>query len=103
MNPWSSIGILAAYLVLTGCAEGAKLVQDSGEGGVVIYPFNGEQGHMLSSFRKDAIGLMQQKCGGPYTIVREGEAKGRSRVVSPVEGAQEFVQERRWGIEFRCK
>jgi hypothetical protein len=46
---------------------------------------------------------MKEKCGGPYTIVREGEAKGRTRMTSPVEGAQEIVQERRWGIQFQCK
>jgi hypothetical protein len=34
--------------------------------------------------------------------VREGEARGRARVVG-VEGGQEILRERRWGIEFRCK
>ena len=82
---------------MTGCAEGAKLVQERENGGVVAYPFKGEQGSMLSSFRQDALALMKEKCGGPYTIVLEGEAKGRTRMVSPVEGAQEIVQERRWG------
>jgi hypothetical protein len=102
MKIWSSLSLLLV-IALVGCAEGAKLVQEMEDGGVVSYPFKGEQGSMLSSFRKDALALMKEKCGGPYTIVREGEAKGRSRVVSPVAGAQEMVQERRWGIEFRCK
>ena len=101
MKTWSSLGC-ALVLFLAGCAEGAKLVQDTGDGGVATYPFKGEQGSMLSSFRQDALALMKEKCGGPYTIVREGEAKGRVRVAG-VEGAQEIVQERRWGIEFRCK
>ncbi len=73
------------------------------EGGVVVYPFKTDQGHMLSSFRKEALALMTKKCGGPYTIVREGETKGRSRVAGSVEGAQEIVLERRWGIQFRCR
>ena len=73
------------------------------DGGVVTYPFKGDQGHMLSSFRKDAIVLMKDTCGGSYTIVREGEAKGRARVAGAIEGSQEIVRERRWGIEFRCK
>lgn len=102
MKIWSRLAVLFV-IALAGCAEGAKLVQEREDGGVVAYPFKGEQGSMLSSFRQDALALMKEKCGGPYTIVREGETKGRSRVVSPVEGAQEFVQERRWGIEFRCK
>ena len=98
----SSLGCLLG-LLLAGCADGAKLTQDTGDGGVVIYPFKGEQGAMLSSFRKDAMALMKKKCGGAYTIVREGETKGRSRIAGSVQGSQEIVQERRWGIEFRCK
>ena len=102
MKIWSSLALLMGILLL-GCAEGAKLVQEREDGGVVSYPFRGEQGSILSSFRKDALALMKGKCGGLYTIVREGETKGRSRMASPVEGAQELVRERRWGIEFQCK
>ncbi|MEO5956311.1 MAG: hypothetical protein ABIR36_11565 [Nitrospiraceae bacterium] len=94
--------VLLMVILLLGCAEGAKLVQEREAGGVVSYPFKGEQGSMLSSFRKDALALMKEKCG-VYTIVREGETKGRSRMASPVEGAQELVRERRWGMEFQCK
>jgi hypothetical protein len=102
MKIWSSL-ILLMVMFLLGCAEGAKLVQEREDGGVVSYPFKGEQGSMLSSFRKDALALMKEKCGGLYTITREGETKGRSRMVSPVEGAQELIRERRWGMEFQCK
>lgn len=102
MKVWSRLAVLFA-LALVGCGEGAKLLQENEDGGVVVYPFKGEQGSMLSSFRTDALALMKEKCGGPYTIVREGEAKGRTRMVSPVEGAREIVQERRWGIQFECK
>ena len=90
--------------VLAGCADGAKLVQEHEQGGVVIYPFKGEQGSLLSSFRKDALAIMKEKCGsGSYDIVREGETKGRARVVSPIEGQEEVIHERRWGIQFQCK
>ena len=102
MKTWSSL-ICVCAIFLAGCGEGAKLVQDAGGGGVVTYPFKGEQGSMLSSFRQDALILIKEKCGGLYTIVREGEAKGRSRIASPIEGSQEIVQERRWGIQFQCK
>lgn len=79
-------------------------MQEHDNGGVVIYPFKGEQGSMLSSFRKEALAIMKDKCGGgSYVIVREGETKGRARLASPIEGAQEIVQERRWGIQFQCK
>lgn len=102
MKTWSSLGC-ALVLLVAGCAEGAKLAQDTGDGGVVTYPFKGDQGHMLSSFRQEALTLMKDTCGGAYTIVREGEAKGRARVAGAIEGSQEIVRERRWGIEFRCK
>jgi hypothetical protein len=103
MNHRSRVVVVVACLAVAACAEGAKIIQDGDGGGVVVYPFKGEQGHMLSSFRKDALTLMQQKCGGAYTIVREGETKGRANVAGGVQGGQEIVQERRWGIEFRCK
>jgi hypothetical protein len=102
MKIWSSLAIFFV-IALAGCADGAKLIQEKEDGGVVVYPFRGEQGSMLSSSRTDALALMKEKCGGPYSIVREGETKGRSRMISPVEGAQEIVEERRWGMQFQCK
>lgn len=102
IKTWSSLAVLLAFTV-AGCGEGAKLLQEREDGGIVAYPFTGEQGAILSAFRTDALALMKEKCGGPYTIVREGETKGRSRIISPVPGAQEVVEERRWGIQFQCK
>ncbi len=100
---WSRAALAAAGLALAGCADGAKFLQETDQGGVVVYPFKGEQGAMLSSFRKDALDLMKEKCGGKYKILREGEAKGRAHVAGHIEGGKEMVQERRWGIEFRCQ
>ena len=101
---WLFVPVAILYLMLTGCADGAKIVQEHESGGVVIYPFKEGQGPMLSAFRKDGLDLMKEKCKGKsYSIVREGEAKGRTRVVSPLDGAQEVVEERRWGIQFDCK
>ena len=102
MKSWSSLWWVF-LLVLAGCAEGAKMAQRSEDGGVVTYPFKEGPGPMLSTFRKDALALMKDACGGNYAIVREGEAKGRARVVGGIEGGQEVVRERRWGIKFRCK
>jgi hypothetical protein len=102
MKIWSSLAVLFA-LTLAGCGEGAKLLQEQEDGGVVVYAFKEGQGPMLSSFRTDALVLIKEKCGGPYSIVREGETNGRTRIVSPVPGTEEMVEERRWGIEFRCK
>ena len=99
---WSSLAILF-FVGLAGCGEGAKLLQESDGGGVVVYSFKEGQGPMLSSFRTDALVLIKEKYGGPYSIVREGETQGRTRIISPVPGAEEAVQERRWGIQFQCK
>ena len=101
---WSSIVATIACFTLMACADGVKFVQEHENGGVVVYPFKGDQGYLLSSFRQEALALLQEKCGTrSYTIVREGEAQGRSRVVSPIEGQEEVIQERRWGIQFQCK
>ena len=102
MKSWSSLAVLCV-IAMARCGEGAKMVRESDDGGVVTYPFKGEHGALLSAFRQEALMLMQKKCGGLYSIVREGETKGRTRVVSPVEGSQDMVEERRWGIQFQCK
>ena len=101
---WSSAVAAIAFFTLVACADGVKFVQEHENGGVVVYPFRGEQGSMLSSFSQDALALILEKCGSrSYTILREGEAQGRSRVVSPIEGQVEVIEERRWGIQFQCK
>ena len=104
IKSWLTIAVAVTGLAVGGCADGAKIIQQHDSGGVVIYPFKDGQGPMLSSFRKDALDLMKENCAGrSYNIVREGETKGRTRVVSPLDGAQELVEERRWGIQFECK
>ena len=96
--------VMVVGMVLSGCADGAKLLQEHDRGGIVVYPFKDGQGPMLSAFRNDALDVMKKKCqAGSYSIVREGETKGRTRVVSPLDGVQEVVEERRWGIQFECK
>jgi len=101
---WSRIGAVVVLMLFTGCTDGAKLVQEQANGGVVIYPFKDGQGSLLSAFRNDALAIIKEKCGGrTYDIVREGETKGRARVVSPIEGQEEVIHERRWGIQFQCK
>jgi hypothetical protein len=66
MKIWSSLAILFV-IALAGCGEGAKLLQEKEDGGVVAYPFIGEQGPMLSAFRTDALALIKEKCRGLYT------------------------------------
>ncbi len=85
-----------------GCGEGEKLEQATDRGGVVTYPYKEQVGSMATKFRSDALHVIEEHCKGGYAIVREGEAKGRSRVVEN-QGIPEIVSEHRWGIEFRCK
>ena len=103
MKNWSSLIGPTMGMLLAGCGDGAILVKDSDHGGVVVYPYRPEQGTLLSSFRKDAMRLMDQKCPGGHTIVREGETKGRLRQASPIAGSSDVVEERRWGVQFECK
>lgn len=102
MKRWSRVSLLASALAFAGCSEGAKLVQVTDGGGIVTYPFKGDN-HLTSSFRTEAFQLMDKQCAGAYSIVREGEAKGRSRIAGAVQGAEEVITEKRWGIQFRCK
>lgn len=94
--------LLSLIVACQGCGEGAKLLQTSEQGGVAVYPFRPETGALTSSLRRDALRLIEEHCGRHYTIVREGETKGRSRI-HDVQGAQEVIQERRWGIQFECR
>jgi hypothetical protein len=95
------LAVVLSILALDGCSEGLRLVQSSETGGTIVYPFK-ESGSLLSPFRKEALQMMQQHCGGSYRIVREGETKARSRI-NENSGGMEEIRERRWGIEFECK
>ncbi len=103
MKRWSRVSLLALLLSQWGCGEGALLVKEFDNGGVVVYPYRAEQGNLLSAFRKEATRLMEDKCPKGYITVREGETKGRLRQASPVAGSNDLVEERRWGIQFQCK
>ena|SRR6185436_17919822 len=93
---------LALLASLAGCEGGAKLIQETDSGGIVTYPFKGDNGYMFTKLRKEAFEIIEQRCNGAYTIVKEAEAKGRTRI-NEVAGTQEQVTERRWGLQFRCK
>lgn len=103
MKSWSRGSILSLFMAVSGCGEGAIMVKDADHGGVVVYPYRADQGNLLSSFRKEAVRLMEQKCPDGWTTVREGETKGRLRQASPIAGSNDVVEERRWGIQFQCK
>jgi hypothetical protein len=94
--------VLLLYTVLAACGEGAKLVADTGQGGIVTYPYRAEQGPLVSPLRTDAVKIIEERCTHGYTVVREGEAKGRTRMVENAAGSEAITQ-KRWGVEFRCQ
>ncbi|TKB78668.1 MAG: hypothetical protein E8D45_04105 [Nitrospira sp.] len=99
---WSSILLLVLGGLAGGCSEGAKLIQATDRGGVVTYPYKEQVGSMTTRFRSEALHVMEDHCKGGYTIMKEGETKGRSRLVEN-QGIPEVISEYRWGIQFQCK
>jgi hypothetical protein len=100
LKGWSRAG-LALCLMLAGCAEGVKFIQETDTGGVVVYPYKGSNA-LLSSFRGDAIEMIRKKCPAGYNVLREGETTGLRRIQDNV-GGSEVIELKRWAIQFRCK
>jgi hypothetical protein len=89
---------------LTACSEGATLVRESPQGGVVTYLYREDRGGpMFSRYRPDALEIMSRKCPSGYSISQEAEAKGSSTVEGTREGTEDDRRARRWGLQFRCK
>ncbi|MBM4120575.1 MAG: hypothetical protein FJ248_06725 [Nitrospira sp.] len=97
---WSSLA-LAGLLLLAGCAEGVKFVQETETGGIVVYPYKGDSA-LLSSFRGDALKMIRDKCPKGYNVLKEGETKGLRRIQDNVGGSEEITLNR-WAIKFSCK
>ncbi len=100
-----ALGAVLAGLCLfsvTACGEGAKFMQETDGGGTVVYPIKTDAGILSSTFRKEALDLIETKCRGRYKIVQEGETKGIDRI-QQAGGAQEVVTQRRWAIRFVCR
>ena len=102
--PWSSatVFIIISCLNLAGCGSAVLFIQEGPNGGVVRYLYKEHQGPMLSSHRGEAFSKIKRFCLGPYKIVREGQTRGRSRVVEGI-GTKEVLTEQWWGIRFRCQ
>lgn len=101
---WLSVLALAGLLACAGCADAAKLVRETDTGGIVTYLYKEDRGGpVMSPHRPKALELIQKKCGSGYVIVREGEAQGYRSVSGTIEGTEDEVRNRRWGLQFRCK
>jgi hypothetical protein len=100
LNGWSRVAVLLAVL-LAGCSEGVKFVQETATGGIVVYPYKGDNS-LVSTFRGDALDMMQKKCPKGYTVLKEGPTTGLRRIHDNV-GGSEVVTLNRWAIKFACK
>lgn len=101
LQRWSSLWILMILIGCYGCGQGVQLVREGTAGGVVLYVYKGQNGGQLTPRRAEAIEMIQTFCKGPYRLVREGQAKGRSRLVEGL-GGSDVIKEQWWGIRFRC-
>jgi len=102
----SGVQVLLAALLLSvaGCSEGAKLARETDSGGIVTYLYREERGGVLGSrYRRDALRIVEKKCPGGYSIVREGEAPGSRSGGGMMEGTEDEPTGRRWALQFRCK
>jgi hypothetical protein len=96
--------VSAVLFICTGCADTAKLVQETAMGGIVTYLYKADRGGpVTSAHRMEALELIKKKCGSGYLIVREGEAQGYRSISGTVEGTEDEARNRRWGLQFRCK
>ena len=101
---WSRAGgalIVALGVVTGGCGGGVQVIRESPDSGVVRYLYKGNDGHLYTSKRDEAFDRIREFCGGPYQVLKEGQTKGRQRVVEGMGGA-EVVTEDWWGIRFQC-
>jgi hypothetical protein len=100
---WATIFCATGALLCMACSEAVLFPHETDTGGIVTYLFKEDRGGpMGSSHRKEAVKVMERKCPGGYTVLKDGEVRGYGSM-SSVEGAEGEVTGRRWGIQFRCK
>ena len=102
---WSSAGVLfiiALGSVAGGCGGGVEMIRESPDSGVVRYLYKGNEGHLYTAKREEALDRIREFCRGPYQVLKEGKTKSRQRVVEGM-GGQEVVTEDWWGIRFQCE
>ena len=99
---WSRVNVFLVLIgSLSGCGEGVQIVRESANAGVVRYFYQEYQGHLLSPNRARALEEMKKFCQKSVQVIREGPAQSRKRVVEGI-GGGDVIEERWWGIRFRC-
>lgn len=92
---------MGLIILLTGCGEGVKFIHETETGGVVVYPYKGDN-PLVSTFRGDALDMIGKKCPRGYQVLKEGETTGLRRIQDSVGGAEEITL-KRWAMKFQCK
>jgi hypothetical protein len=100
--------LVGLSLTLASCASNAEIVNETASGGTVLYTYVEEQDVLTSQERRDALGLLSEKCPAGYRISREGEVPRVDQAVDRAWMGQlsrdgQVSRERRWAILFTCK
>lgn len=93
---------------MLGCGSSAKLLTESENGGIVVYPYFEDQDVLSSTSRRDALRLLEAKCPGGYRVSKEGQIPRISRDVDQTWKGQissdgQVSREKQWGLQFVCK
>jgi hypothetical protein len=94
-------------LTIASCAN-ARIVNETPTSGTVLYSYIEEQDVLTSSGRKDALGLLDEKCPAGYRISREGQVAQIDQSIDKAWMGQvsrdgQPNREKRWAIQFVCK
>ena len=108
VSPLSFVVFVVHSLLFAGCVENARIVNDTGTGGTVLYSYVHEQDVLTSPGRKDALRLLEEKCPTGYRITREGEVPRIDQAVDRAWMGQvsrdgQVSREKSWAIKFACK
>jgi hypothetical protein len=101
--------MLAVFsFTIASCAPNAQIMNETAEGGTVLYSYIEDQDVLTSPGRKDALRLLEEKCPAGYSISREGQIaqinKAADRAwMGQVSRDGQPSREKRWAIQFVCK
>ena len=101
-------GFALFVLLQAGCGSSSKLINESANGGTIVYTYFDEQDVLASTNRQDALRMLEAKCPSGYRVFREGQIPRISRDVDmtwkgQVSGNGQVSREKQWAIQFTCK
>lgn len=85
----------------TGCTSQASWLAETPRGGTIAYSIK-DEGEVLSSpARRDALALIEEKCGKDYRIVHEGRVARVNQRADRIWQGQ-IKEELVWAVQFTC-